>query len=137
MAAREVEHLSYLGLGNLICIDPAEPDTFLMHMKHDPGRLFTRTIEKPLENEHDEFHRRVIVVQQQDAVKRGFLGADTGFRGQIEAGAIALAGHTAARSAATGGAGRRRARQGAQAFTTRAGSSRRMWRSAMSSFPSL
>jgi hypothetical protein len=40
MTPGKVKHLGYLGLGNLVCIDPAEPDALLMHMQHDPGRLF-------------------------------------------------------------------------------------------------
>ena len=41
MPARKIKHLGYLGLGNLVCIDPAKTDALLMHMQHDPGRLFT------------------------------------------------------------------------------------------------
>ena len=62
MPFRKVKHLGNLCFGHLICVDPAQSDTLLMHVKHDAGRLLSRAIEKPLENEHDEFHRRVIIV---------------------------------------------------------------------------
>ena len=91
MTPGKVQHLGYLGLGNLVCIDPAQPDALLMHVQHDPGRLLARTVEKTLKHEHDEFHRRIIIVQKQHAVERRLLGLDAGFRGQVEACAAVFA----------------------------------------------
>lgn len=76
MAAGKVEHLGYLRLGNLVCIDPAQPNTLLVDVKHDPGRLLAGAIKETLEDEHDEFHRRVIIIEKQNPVERRLLGFD-------------------------------------------------------------
>ncbi len=89
--SRKVQHLGYLGLGNLICIDPAQTDALLVDVKHDAGRLLAGAVEEPLEDEHDEFHRRVIIIEKENAVERGLLGLDAGFGGQVEACAAVIA----------------------------------------------
>src|SRR5712691_11178285 len=74
LLAREVHHLRHLGFCDFIRIDTAFADPVLVHMKHDPCGVFAVFVEEPLQDLHDEFHRRVIVVQQQHAVEIGPLG---------------------------------------------------------------
>ena len=84
--AGKVHHLRHFGFGDLIGIHAAFADPVVVHMEHDAvGRLVVLA-EKPLDHMHDEFHRRVIVVEDQHAVKirpldlRPRLGNDRGSR---------------------------------------------------------
>ena len=67
--AREIHHLRHLGLGDLVGEDPALPDSVMVDVQHDLGRSLDILLEKLLQYMNDEFHRRVIVVQYQDAVE--------------------------------------------------------------------
>src|SRR5262245_45156149 len=69
MLAGEVHDLSDLGFRNFICVDAALPDTVLVHMQHDPGRLLAAFLEEALEHVDDELHRRVVVVEQEHPVQ--------------------------------------------------------------------
>src|SRR3546814_2982214 len=62
----------------------------LMDVQHHPGRVFEIHAEKPLEHQHDEFHRRVIVIQHQDFVQVRLLGFRLGFGGDAEFGAVII-----------------------------------------------
>jgi hypothetical protein len=42
-------------------------------MQHDLGGFITVFWKKPLKHMHDEFHRRVVVIQQQHPVEAGLL----------------------------------------------------------------
>src|SRR5665213_864866 len=93
MAARKFNDLCHLCLGNLICKYAANAHTMAMDMQHDLHRLFASLVEEPLENVNDEFHRRVVVVEDQNLVEAGFLGLGARFcddAGSI-AGAVVLA----------------------------------------------
>ena len=46
----------------------ADTDAALVNMQHDLGRRLTALAEKPLQDMHDEFHRRVVVVEQKHLV---------------------------------------------------------------------
>jgi hypothetical protein len=74
MLAGKIRHLRNLRLRHFVCIDPANADTFLMNMHHDPIGLLARLVEEPLEYVDDEIHRRVIVIEQEHLVKAGPLG---------------------------------------------------------------
>jgi hypothetical protein len=62
-------------------------------MEHDACGAFAVLLEKPFQNMNDELHRRVVVVEDQDPVKTGFLGLGFGSRndGGTPAGTIAAA----------------------------------------------
>jgi hypothetical protein len=85
MLAREVHHLRHLRLRNLISIDAADSDAFLMHMKHDARGFFTMFIKEPFEDVNDELHWRIIIVQKKHFVQarplrlRTRFGNDAGF----------------------------------------------------------
>src|SRR5665213_1182368 len=74
MFACEIHDLRHLGLGDFIGIDPAFAHSMLMNMQHDMGRLLTTLLKKLLQHQYDEFHRGVVVVQQQHAIESRPLG---------------------------------------------------------------
>ena len=67
--ARKIHHLRYLGLGDLVGEYSALPDSVVMNVEHDLGRGFNVLLEELLQNVNDKFHRRVIVVQNQDPIE--------------------------------------------------------------------
>ena len=80
MAARRIHHLGDLGFGHLVGEHATHADTVLMHVKHDPSRIFARLGEETLQHVNDELHRSVIVVQDKNAIQRRLLrlGLDLG-----------------------------------------------------------
>jgi hypothetical protein len=46
----EIHNLGYLGLGDLVSVDPANPHPALMHMQHDAHRVLPVLVEQPLES---------------------------------------------------------------------------------------
>jgi hypothetical protein len=68
MLARVIHDLRNLHLGDFVSKDPAFADPMLMHMKHYALCLFRILIEVFFQHGNDKLHRRVIVVQEQDAV---------------------------------------------------------------------
>ncbi len=72
--ACKVHHLGHLGFGDFERVNPAYAYALLMHMQHDAGRFIPPLIEKPLQDVDDELHRRVIVVEQQNFIKRWLFG---------------------------------------------------------------
>ena len=74
MLAREIHHLCHLGLGDFIGEYAALPDTVMMNVQHDLGRGLDILLKEFFEHVNDEFHRRVVVVQDQDAIEIGSLG---------------------------------------------------------------
>src|SRR3989344_4806652 len=69
----EIQPLPHLGFRNFPGINPANPDTFLVHLQHDAGCILAVLGEKPLQNDHHELHRSIVVVQQDDFVKLRLL----------------------------------------------------------------
>src|SRR6185437_14354288 len=93
--AGEVHHLRHLGLGHLVREDAALADAVVMHMQHDACGGFVVFAEEALEDVHDEFHRRVVVVEDQHPIHVRALGLRLGLgddRGAGPAGAAAAAG---------------------------------------------
>ena len=72
--ARKIHHLRHLGFGDFIGEYAALPNSMMMHVEHDLGRGFDILLEELLQNVNDEFHRRVIVIQYQDAIQVRPLG---------------------------------------------------------------
>jgi hypothetical protein len=72
--AREIHHLRHLGLGDLVGEHAALPDSMMVDVEHDLRRGLDILLEKLLQHQNDKFHRRVIVVQYQDAVQVRALG---------------------------------------------------------------
>ena len=66
--ARVVHHLRHFRLGDLVGEDAAFADPIVVHVKHDLRRLLLVLVEERLQNGDHELHRRVVVVEQQNAV---------------------------------------------------------------------
>src|SRR3546814_1672981 len=62
--ALPIYHLVYLGFGDFVTEHATHADALLVDMQHHLRRLFDVHVEETLEHHHDEFHRRVIVVEQ-------------------------------------------------------------------------
>jgi hypothetical protein len=67
--ARKIHHLGHLGLGDFVGEHPALPDSVMMDVEHDLGRGFDVLLEEFLQHVNDKFHRRVVVVQDQDPIE--------------------------------------------------------------------
>src|SRR3989442_8590565 len=63
-----------LGFGDLERVHPGDAHAVLMDMEHDPRRLGVLPVENGLEYFDDEFHRRVVVVEQDTFVQWRPLG---------------------------------------------------------------
>jgi len=74
MLAREIHHLGDFGLRDLVGEDAAYADAVLMHMQHHPCRVLASHVKDPFKHMNDEFHGRVVVIEQQHLVERGLLG---------------------------------------------------------------
>ena len=84
MFSRKVHHLCHLGFGDLVRKNAALSDPVMMNMQHDLRRRFNVLLKEFLKNVNDEFHRRVVVVKNQNAIQIGALrlGLDFGDNGR-------------------------------------------------------
>src|SRR6266700_2901297 len=78
MFAGKVHHMSHFSLGDLVCVDAALADPVVVNMQHDSGRSLVVLVEKPLEHMHHEFHRSVIVVENEHTIEARPLGLRLG-----------------------------------------------------------
>ena len=87
LAAGKIHNLRYLGLGNFIAEDTAHADALLMDMQHDARRILKAHPEETLQAQHDEFHRRVVVIEHQHFVGLWLFRLGARARGDADAGA--------------------------------------------------
>lgn len=80
MPTREIHHLGHLGFRHLEREHANNGKPLLVDGQHDLERLRVVEAEKPFEDMHHEFHRGVIIVQQQHLIKRRALRARAGLR---------------------------------------------------------
>ena len=66
---RKVHHLRDLRLGHLVRENATFPDAVMMHVQHDSRGGLAVLVEELLEHVNDELHRRVVVIQQKNAVE--------------------------------------------------------------------
>ncbi len=85
--SRVVHDLRDFRLGDLVGEHAALAHAIVMHMQHDLRRLLRVLVEERLQDRDHELHRRVIVVQQQDAVHVRALGLSA--RARDDGGAVA------------------------------------------------
>jgi hypothetical protein len=94
--AREIHHLRHFGLSDLVRENATFADSMLMYVQHDSRGLLSRFAEEPLDDMNHEFHRGVVVVQQQHSVEVGTFRLrldprnDAGYRAAIVAAAGAI-----------------------------------------------
>ena len=86
-----IHHLRYFCLGNLIGKHATFADTVLVNVQHDARCFVPCLAEIFRQHGNDEFHRRVIIIEQQYAVHARLFGL--GFRARDDrcAGAIVIA----------------------------------------------
>ena len=70
----EIHDLRDLGLRHLVREDAALADPMIVDMEHDARSVLLVFLEEPHDDVHDEFHRRVIIVHQQDTVETRLFG---------------------------------------------------------------
>jgi len=87
MFARKVHHLGHFGLCYFVRIDAAFADAVVMDMQHNSCGGFVILAEESFQHVHDEFHRRVIVVENEHAVQIWPLGLRLGLGNDRGAGA--------------------------------------------------
>ena len=73
MLTGKIHDLRDLGFSHLKRKDTTFTNAVIMNMPHDLCGRLTIFVKKSLENMHDEFHGRVIVIQEQYAIEAGLL----------------------------------------------------------------
>src|SRR5271163_1582901 len=91
MFAGKVHDLRHFGFGDLVSEHPAFADAVLVHMHHDAMGRLGILVEETLEHVDDEFHGRVVVVEQQHAIEVRTLGLRLGLGNDRGAGAGRIA----------------------------------------------
>ena len=71
MLTRKIHDLRHFGFGDFIRKDAAFSDSVMVDVKHDLCRRFDILLKKTFQYMNDEFHRRVIVVENKDTIKAG------------------------------------------------------------------
>ncbi len=79
MPPGEFNHLGDFCFRNLERKNATNAHAVAMDMQHDIHRLFAVLAENLLQDVDDEFHRRVVVVQQKHLVEAGLLGLGARF----------------------------------------------------------
>ena len=74
MFSRKVHHLRDLRFRYLVSIDPAFAYSVVMHMQHNSCGGFVILAEEPLQDMHNEFHGRVVIVEDKHTVHVWPLG---------------------------------------------------------------
>ncbi len=70
---REQVHLIYFRHGNIVTVYPHSTFSPFMHIEHDARRLGERLMEDGHDDGHDEFHRREIIIEEEDNVLIGLF----------------------------------------------------------------
>src|SRR6478736_3157121 len=78
MFACKVHHLCHLGLCNFIRIDATFADPVVVDMQHNSCGGFVILAKESLQHVHDEFHRRVVIIENKHAVQVRPLGLRLG-----------------------------------------------------------
>jgi hypothetical protein len=65
----KVHYLRHFCFSDLVGINPTFSDPMMVNVQHNARRCFAILVKEPLEHVDDEFHRRVIVVKQEDAIE--------------------------------------------------------------------
>jgi hypothetical protein len=87
----KIHHLCHFGFGDFIGKYAAHADAFLVDVEHNSGCGVGVHLEKCFEYMDDEFHRGVIVVEQQDFIQAGLFGFGPCTRGKADTRAAAFA----------------------------------------------
>src|SRR5262249_25051869 len=77
--ARKIHDLRYFSFRHLVSEHPTLADTVMVDMQHDARCGLAVLLKEPLEHVNDELHGRVVVVEQQTAIKPRSLRLRLGF----------------------------------------------------------
>ena len=83
MLLREVARLQGFGFGDVAGVRPGDAFAALMHVEHNLLGAWPRMVKNAFQYEHDEFHRRVIVVIQHHMIGLRFPDFNTLFSEHI------------------------------------------------------
>ena len=86
MFARKVHDLRYFGLCYLVRKNTTFADPVVVHMQHNSCGRFVIFAKKSFQHVHDEFHWRVIVIEDEHAVHVWPLGLRLGLGNNCRAG---------------------------------------------------
>ena len=67
--AGEIHHLRHFGFRHLIGVDAALADAVLVDVQHDTRGVVLALAEETHDDMHDELHRRVVVIEEEDAIE--------------------------------------------------------------------
>ena len=73
MPPREIQNLSDLCLGHFVGEHAAHPDTVLVDVQHDRGRLFLVLLKEAHQTVDDKFQGSVVVVQTHELIHGWWL----------------------------------------------------------------
>lgn len=90
MLSGKVQHLRNLSFGDFIGKDAAFTDTVIVHVQHDLRRFVLILVKEAFEDDYDEFHRCIIVVQNEDPIEIGLLDLLFGARDDAGPGSIVI-----------------------------------------------
>jgi hypothetical protein len=86
--AGKVHDLRHFCFRHLIRVNPALSNSVVVDMQHDTGGGLAILVEKALKDMNDEFHGRVVVVQEQHTVEVWPLGLGLGLGDDGRSGAV-------------------------------------------------
>jgi len=90
MFPRKVHDLRDLGFRDLVCENATFADPVMMHMQHNSCGGFMILAEEALEHVHNEFHWRVVVIENEYTVHVGPFGLRLGLGDDRRAGPALL-----------------------------------------------
>src|SRR5829696_5588884 len=88
--AGKIHHLRHFGFSDFVGEDPALPDTIVVDVQHDSGRILARLVEEAFEHVNHELHGRVVIIEEEDAIQVRTFGPGLGFRDDRGSGAIVV-----------------------------------------------
>jgi len=107
MLAGKVHDLRHFRFGDLVGEHTALADPVVVDVQHNASRRLAVLAKEALEHMHDEFHRRVVIVKQKNAIEARPLGLRLGLGDDRRSGTfIALALSIVVRRARTRSIGR-------------------------------
>ena len=70
-----IQHLVHFGCGHILAVNPTNAFAVEVDFQHDLGCRFPVFAEKLLQHQHDELHGGVVVIEHDDLIHQGRLGA--------------------------------------------------------------
>ena len=84
MALRHVQNLRHFGFCDLTAIHPNHCQAFFMHCEHEFKTFLVSQTKKSLQNHDYEFHRRIIIIEDENLIQRRAFGFRAAVQGHTE-----------------------------------------------------